>query len=87
MTERQARDIDLFKKKYQEAKVEAQTAYKGLENYQVILTKFEGNLKTALDNQKSAELERDQALNEVRVVRQRYISIVGIDQFTKDEKK
>ena len=38
-------DLESGKKKYQEAKVEAQTAYKGLESYQVILTKFEENMK------------------------------------------
>jgi len=73
------KDLEIYKKKYQEAKVEAQTAYKGLESYQVILTKFEENLKAAMKNKEAAELERDKALNEIRVVRQRYISIVGID--------
>ena len=82
--DRQEQDLESFKKRYQEAKVEAQTAYKGLENYQVILTKFEENLQTALKSKESAELARDKALNEIRVVRQRYISIVGIDQFAKD---
>ena len=82
--DRLGQDVESFKKKYQEAKVEAQTAYKGLENYQVILTKFEENLQNALKSKESAELERDKALNEIRVVRQRYISIVGIDQFVKD---
>jgi glycosyltransferase A (GT-A) superfamily protein (DUF2064 family) len=43
------------------------------------LGKFETNLANALANKEAAELERDKALNEVRVVRQRYISIVGID--------
>ena len=42
--ERTIKDLDIYKKKYQEAKVEAQTAYKGLESYQTILTKFEENL-------------------------------------------
>jgi hypothetical protein len=73
------KDLEIYKKKYQEAKVEAQTAYKGLESYQVILTKFEENLKAAMKNKEAAEQERDKALNEIRVVRQRYISIVGID--------
>ena len=31
--DRQEKDLESFKKKYQEAKLEAQTAYKGLENY------------------------------------------------------
>lgn len=63
------RDQEIYKKKYQEAKIEAQTAYKGLENYQVILAKFEENLQIALTNQKAAEQERDKAFNEVRIVR------------------
>ena len=81
---RQSKEIDSLKKKYNEAKTEAQTAYKGLENYQVILSKFENNLQIAVKNKEAAELEKDKALNEIRVVRQRYISIVGIDQFQKD---
>ena len=56
-------------KKYQEAKSEAQAAYKGLENYQVILQKFEENMQKAMESKKSAEMERDKALNEIRVVR------------------
>ena len=77
--ERTQKDLDIYKKKYQEAKVEAQTAYKGLESYQVILSKFEENLKNTMKSKEAAEMERDKALNEIRVVRQRYISIVGID--------
>ena len=71
--------MESIKVKFQEAKVEAQQAYKGLEQYQVILSKFEQNLENALDQKRAAELERDNAMNEVRVVRQRYISIVGLD--------
>ena len=28
--------------------------------------------------------ERDRAMKEVKIVRQRYVGIVGVDQFTKD---
>ena len=37
-----------------------------------------------MKGKEAAEVERDKALNEIRVVRQRYISIVGIDQFSRD---
>ena len=73
-----------MKKKYNDAKSEAQTAYKGLENYQVILTKFEENLKTQIKAKDAAEIGRDKALGEMRLVRQRYVKIVGVEQFTKD---
>ena len=66
---RMSSDLSTTIKKYQEAKGEAQTAYKGLENYQVILSKFEENLQTAMKGKQQAEIERDKALNEVRVVR------------------
>ena len=76
--ERMGRDYEAVKKKYADAKGEAQTAYKGLENYQVILAKFEDNLKSALKAKEVAESERDKALEEIRLVRQRYVKIVGI---------
>ena len=82
--DRLSRDFEQLKKKYNDAKGEAQTAYKGLENYQVILAKFEENLKNQIKAKEAAEIERDKALNEMRLVRQRYITIVGVDQFTKD---
>ena len=52
LCERQIQDVDIFKKKYQEAKSEAQSAYKGLENYQVILQKFEENMQKAMESKK-----------------------------------
>ena len=76
--ERLQRDHDAVRKKYADAKGEAQTAYKGLENYQVILGKFEENLKDAMRAREVAEKERDKALEEVRLVRQRYVKIVGV---------
>ena len=77
--DRLGRDFEQVKQKYNDAKCEAQTAYKGLENYQVILTKFEENLKAQIKAKEAAEIERDKALNEMRVVRQRYMTIVGVD--------
>ena len=32
----------------------------------------------------AAEIERDKALSDMRIVRQRYVKIVGVEQFTKD---
>lgn len=48
-------------------------------NYHKILETLENNVKQISSEKDRAERERDKAIYEVKVVRQRYINIVGAD--------
>jgi uncharacterized protein (DUF3084 family) len=48
-------------------------------NYHKILETLEENVKKISNEKERAEKERDKAIYEVKVVRQRYINIVGAE--------
>jgi hypothetical protein len=48
-----------------------------MEGYGSLLNTFEEKIRTAEDAKKLAEKERDEALSDVKVMRQRYINILG----------
>lgn len=62
-------DLEHARQKYQQAKSEAQTAFKGLENYQTILTKFEESIRDAHEEKDKALADKEAALQEMSVVR------------------
>lgn len=48
-----------------------------MEGYANLLCAFEEKIREAEDAKFNAEKERDNAINDVKIVRQRYINIVG----------
>jgi hypothetical protein len=53
-----------------------------MEGYADLLAAFESKIKEAEDAKFNAEKERDNAINDVKVIRQRYINIIGDKSFT-----
>jgi hypothetical protein len=50
-----------------------------MENYAKILETLENNVKKLQVDKDDAQREKDQALYEVKTIRQRYMNIVGVD--------
>jgi len=53
-----------------------------MEGYADLLAAFENKIKEAEDAKFNAEKERDNAINDVKVIRQRYINIIGDKSFS-----
>jgi hypothetical protein len=51
-----------------------------MESYSEILSALEEKIQKAEEEKLQAEKERDEAINNVKVIRQRYISIIGNDK-------
>lgn len=81
------KEAEHYRKKYGDANTEKNAAFVSLEQYQVIFTKCEQSLKKLQGEKEKAERARDQALQEVAMVRQRYRNIVGAESFDRDFKR
>ena len=55
-----------------------------MEHYGKILDTLEENVKRLENERDQVQRERDNARQEVKIIRTRYANIVGVDQFKKD---
>ena len=60
----------------QESKDDLNKALEEMEGYAQLLSAFEEKIRIAEEGKKAAEKERDDAYNDVKVIRQRYINIL-----------
>jgi chromosome segregation ATPase len=82
--DRSHKESERYKRKYGESVDATTKLLADMDSYQKILETLEANVRQISAEKDRAERERDKALHEVRLVRARYSSIVGADQFSKD---
>ena len=69
----------MLRKKNLEFKQQIDIAYHEMENYAKILETLETNVNQLQKDKDYAYKERDKAVMENKTIRQRYMSIVGVD--------
>ena len=84
-TLRVKKEVDLYRKRLQEANQEKTAAFESLEQYQQIFAKCEQSLKQLQDEKALAIRERDEAIKETATVRHRYRNIIGAETFDIDD--
>jgi len=82
--ERVRKETDKYKKRYEDMQKQVTDAYREMENYSLVLERLEAKVTKLEEENRGALKERDRALKEVKIVRQRYVEIVGVDQFARD---
>ena len=76
---RKEKECDMLRKKNLEFKQQIDIAYHEMENYAKILETLETNVNQLQKDKDYAYKERDKAVMENKTIRQRYMSIVGVD--------
>lgn len=82
--ERLRKESDKYKKRYEDMQKQVTDAYREMENYSLVLERLEAKVTKLEEENRGVIKERDRALKEVKIVRQRYVEIVGVDQFARD---
>jgi chromosome segregation ATPase len=82
--ERNRKETEKYRKKYEDMQKQVADAYRDMENYSLVLERLEVKVNKLEEENKALVREKDRALKEVKIVRQRYVDIVGVDQFARD---
>lgn len=64
----------------EETKESLEKALEEMESYADLFEKFDIKIKAAEEAKINAEKERDASINDVKVIRQRYINLIGSDK-------
>ncbi len=82
--ERNRKETEKYRKKYEDMQKQVADAYRDMENYSLVLERLEVKVNKLEEEKMALVREKDRALKEVKIVRQRYVDIVGVDQFARD---
>ena len=84
LLERNRKETEKYRKKYEDMQKQVADAYRDMENYSLVLERLEVKVNKLEEENMALVREKDRALKEVKIVRQRYVDIVGVDQFARD---